>query len=80
MNNEHFIKMFYKSLNSNTNPTVDNVSGHSLIALNFTYLNVILQRLMKISISWYTRDFDIERNIQLINVKEKNNVIKTWHI
>lgn len=56
---EHLMDTFYKSLKSNTKPTVDNAEGGDFMSLTFADAIMILDRLTKTNREWNTKDSEM---------------------
>ncbi|PHT29434.1 hypothetical protein CQW23_30970 [Capsicum baccatum] len=59
MTNVHLMEILYRSLNSITKPVVDNMAGGSFMNLTFGQASNMLDRIMKQSKAWHTRDSEV---------------------
>lgn len=57
-----FIETFYRTLNSNAKPKLDNAAGGAFMALTFTEVTVILERLTKTNKAWHITDSEVASN------------------
>lgn len=60
---------FYKALNSNIKPTVDNAADSAFMNYTFMEVEEILDRLMKNKRAWHTRNFENKQYVFSGNVR-----------
>lgn len=68
MTGEHLMVKFHRALNSNTKPRVDYASGGSFMAHTFMNATMILDKLTKISIAWYTMVSGVASNTYVVGI------------
>lgn len=59
---------FDGDMNSNTKPIIDNAAGGAFMALTVTEETEILDRLIKASRGWHTRDFEVSSNTYSVGI------------
>ncbi|PHT58202.1 hypothetical protein CQW23_00565 [Capsicum baccatum] len=59
MTNVHLMEILYRALNSITKPVVDNAAGGSFMDLTFGQASNMLDRMIKQSRAWHTRDSEV---------------------